>query len=223
MTLCLGDHQEVVPQSTRSRRKRFPTGRAIPCQDDLPFVDLGMSPYCESYLSEEQVWQGETFCPLKVRASAECLLIQLPTYIPPEDIFSEHAYFCRAPGLWGHATPISARRTRCRRARDDVDSSERADGGHGQPIQEKWLADHLEATGARIGIGVGASSTSPRPGWRRRPAWMTRLGVEWLFELTISRRRGVRRAASTASSWVPISHWSRPADARARPQSAQPV
>jgi SAM-dependent methyltransferase len=64
------------------------------------FVDLGMSPPCESYLSAEQCDQGETFYPLHVRVCSECLLVQLPAYIPPEDIFSNYAYFSSYSDSW---------------------------------------------------------------------------------------------------------------------------
>ena len=68
------------------------------------FVDLGMSPLCESYLSAGQCDQGEAFYPLHVRVCSECLLVQLPAYIPPEDIFSDYAYFSSYSDSWvGHA------------------------------------------------------------------------------------------------------------------------
>ena len=64
------------------------------------FVDLGMTPPCESYLSAEQCDQGETFYPLHVRVCSECLLVQLPAYIRPEDIFSDYAYFSSYSDSW---------------------------------------------------------------------------------------------------------------------------
>lgn len=64
------------------------------------FVDLGMSPPCESYLTAEQLDQGETFYPLHVRICTECLLVQLPAYIPPEDIFGHYAYFSSYSDSW---------------------------------------------------------------------------------------------------------------------------
>lgn len=64
------------------------------------FVDLGMSPPCESYLSAEELDQGETFYPLHVRVCGECLLVQLPAYIPAEDIFSDYAYFSSYSDSW---------------------------------------------------------------------------------------------------------------------------
>jgi len=64
------------------------------------FVDLGMSPPCESYLTRDELDQGETFYPLHVRVCADCLLVQLPAYISPEEIFSHYAYFSSYSESW---------------------------------------------------------------------------------------------------------------------------
>lgn len=64
------------------------------------FVDLGMSPPCESYLSADQLDRGETFYPLHVRVCEQCLLVQLPAYIAAEDIFSHYAYFSSFSDSW---------------------------------------------------------------------------------------------------------------------------
>ena len=64
------------------------------------FVDLGMSPPCESYVREDQLDIGETFYPLHVRICAECLLVQLPAYLAGEDIFSHYAYFSSFSTSW---------------------------------------------------------------------------------------------------------------------------
>ena len=57
------------------------------------FVDLGMSPLCESYVSAERLDDAESFYPLHVRLCESCLLVQLPAYVAGEDIFSDYAYF----------------------------------------------------------------------------------------------------------------------------------
>ena len=64
------------------------------------FVDLGMSPPCESYLAAEQLDDGETFYPLHVRVCEECLLVQLPVHVAAEDIFSDYAYFSSYSDSW---------------------------------------------------------------------------------------------------------------------------
>ncbi len=57
------------------------------------FVDLGGSPLCENYLTVEQCGEMEPFYPLAVYVCPQCLLVQLPTYVSGEQIFSEYAYF----------------------------------------------------------------------------------------------------------------------------------
>jgi 2-polyprenyl-3-methyl-5-hydroxy-6-metoxy-1,4-benzoquinol methylase len=64
------------------------------------FVDLGMSPLCESYLSAPDLDAAETFYPLHVRICTQCLLVQLPAYVPGEDIFSDYAYFSSYSDSW---------------------------------------------------------------------------------------------------------------------------
>jgi hypothetical protein len=78
------------------------TPRCRLCSTELThtFVDLGMSPPCESYVSAGQLDQGEVFYPLHVRVCSECLLVQLPAYIPAEDIFSHYAYFSSYSDSW---------------------------------------------------------------------------------------------------------------------------
>ena len=64
------------------------------------FVDLGMSPPCESYLSADQLDSAEVFYPLHVRICRECLLVQLPAYIEADHIFSHYAYFSSYSESW---------------------------------------------------------------------------------------------------------------------------
>ena len=64
------------------------------------FVDLGMSPLCESYVSADHLDDAESFYPLHVRICESCLLVQLPAYVPGEDIFSDYAYFSSYSDSW---------------------------------------------------------------------------------------------------------------------------
>ena len=64
------------------------------------FVDLGMSPLCESYVPAEKLDEAETFYPLNVRLCDACLLVQLPAYVPGEEIFSDYAYFSSYSDSW---------------------------------------------------------------------------------------------------------------------------
>ena len=64
------------------------------------FVDLGMSPLCESYVPAEKLDDAEVFYPLHVRLCDACLLVQLPAYVSGEDIFSDYAYFSSYSDSW---------------------------------------------------------------------------------------------------------------------------
>ncbi len=64
------------------------------------FVDLGMSPLCESYVPADKLDDAESFYPLHVRICSACLLVQLPAYVSGEDIFSDYAYFSSYSDSW---------------------------------------------------------------------------------------------------------------------------
>jgi hypothetical protein len=71
---------------------------AAPCRFcDTPltrtFVDLGMSPLCQTHLDAEELNKGEEFYPLHVFICEKCLLVQLQQYVTPDKIFTEYAYF----------------------------------------------------------------------------------------------------------------------------------
>jgi exopolysaccharide biosynthesis WecB/TagA/CpsF family protein len=63
----------------------------------------------------------------------------------------------------------------------------------GSPRQEIWLDQNLEATGALVGIGVGAFLDFTAGRMRRAPSWMNALGIEWCFRLLQEPRRLWRR------------------------------
>ncbi|MFN2388434.1 MAG: WecB/TagA/CpsF family glycosyltransferase [Actinomycetota bacterium] len=65
--------------------------------------------------------------------------------------------------------------------------------GLGNPRQERWLDANLRATGARVGIGVGAFFDFQAGEVARAPAWMNRAGLEWVHRLVKEPRRMWRR------------------------------
>jgi SAM-dependent methyltransferase len=64
------------------------------------FVDLGMSPLCESFLTREQLNQMEPFYPLHAYVCARCFLVQVEEYVRPERIFDDYAYFSSYSDAW---------------------------------------------------------------------------------------------------------------------------
>jgi C-methyltransferase C-terminal domain/Putative zinc binding domain/Methyltransferase domain len=66
----------------------------------VEFVDLGMSPLCESFIAKEQLNSMEPFYPLVAFVCRECRLVQLQEYVAPAEIFTEYAYFSAYSDSW---------------------------------------------------------------------------------------------------------------------------
>ena len=67
---------------------------------ELTMVDLGKSPLCESFLPADRLEAMEPFYPLHVRVCSRCWLAQLPSFVPPAEIFHEYAYFSAYSDSW---------------------------------------------------------------------------------------------------------------------------
>lgn len=87
--------QESQPALARRPHCRF-------CGTELvhTFVDLGMSPLCESYVHPSQLNSMEAFYPLHTFVCHHCLLVQLDEYVSAENIFTEYAYFSSYSDSW---------------------------------------------------------------------------------------------------------------------------
>ncbi|HEY1726720.1 MAG TPA: class I SAM-dependent methyltransferase [Steroidobacteraceae bacterium] len=73
------------------------------------FVDLGMSPLCQTHIEEQQLNSMEPFFPLHAWVCERCFLVQLEEYVAPANIFSEYAYFSSFADSWvEHARRYSA-------------------------------------------------------------------------------------------------------------------
>jgi 2-polyprenyl-3-methyl-5-hydroxy-6-metoxy-1,4-benzoquinol methylase len=64
------------------------------------FVDLGVSPLVQSFLSSDQLNQMEPFYPLQVFVCGKCFLVQLQEFVAPTDIFSDYLYFASYSDTW---------------------------------------------------------------------------------------------------------------------------
>jgi len=64
------------------------------------FVDLGMSPLCQTCPTPADLNRGEVYYPLKVYVCEQCFLVQLDQFESPENIFSEYAYFSSYSDSW---------------------------------------------------------------------------------------------------------------------------
>ncbi len=99
-TLC--SPSVAAPIAARAKASSSDNPKCIFCASPLKqtFVDLGMSPLCESYVSREELNQVEAFYPLHARVCDQCFLVQLQEYVSPEHIFTEYAYFSSFSDTW---------------------------------------------------------------------------------------------------------------------------
>ena len=64
------------------------------------FIDLGMSPLCETYPSAAELNRPETYYPLHVYVCESCFLVQLNQYESAEKIFGNYPYFSSYSDSW---------------------------------------------------------------------------------------------------------------------------
>jgi 2-polyprenyl-3-methyl-5-hydroxy-6-metoxy-1,4-benzoquinol methylase len=66
----------------------------------LRFCDLGLSPPSNAYLREQDLGRMEAFYPLQAEVCEKCLLVQVPEFETPEQIFTDYAYFSSFSDSW---------------------------------------------------------------------------------------------------------------------------
>ena len=64
------------------------------------FVDLGMSPLCQTHIAPDQLHEMEPFYPLHAYVCDQCFLVQLQEFVTPDEIFTEYAYFSSYSTSW---------------------------------------------------------------------------------------------------------------------------
>ena len=76
---------------------------------EFSFIDLGVTPLANSYLSAEQRDRPEPRHPLHARVCRSCRLVQLDTTVSPAEVFSHYAYFSSYAASWvEHARRFAA-------------------------------------------------------------------------------------------------------------------
>jgi hypothetical protein len=85
--------------STRTRARSF-SCRFCAAPLKTTFVDLGMSPLCQSHIRPDQLHEMEPFYPLHAYVCDQCFLVQLQEFVTPDEIFTEYAYFSSYSTSW---------------------------------------------------------------------------------------------------------------------------
>jgi SAM-dependent methyltransferase len=86
--------------TTSSERSRQPHCRFCDTPLHHTFIDLGMSPLCQTHITPAQLSHMEPFYPLLTYVCSQCYLVQLDEFVAPGDIFSEYAYFSSYSDSW---------------------------------------------------------------------------------------------------------------------------
>ena len=121
----------------------------------LTFVDLGLSPLCESFVPAASLEAPEVFYPLHVRVCEQCFLVQLPAFVPPEEIFTEYAYFSAYSTSWVDHARRYAESMNGRLGLDDESFVVEVASNDG------YLLQHFVAAGIRsLGIDPAANVAS---------------------------------------------------------------
>jgi SAM-dependent methyltransferase len=64
------------------------------------FVDLGMQPLANAYLTAAELRRPEPFYPLRLMVCGGCFLVQVEETVSPEQLFSDYAYFSSYSDSW---------------------------------------------------------------------------------------------------------------------------
>jgi hypothetical protein len=171
----------------------------------LTMVDLGMSPLCESFLRADQIRTMEPFYPLHVFVCERCYLAQLEAFVPPEDIFTEYAYFSAYSTAWvEHAREyVEAMRERLQLGPADLVVELASNDG--------YLLQHFLGTGIPI-LGVDpAANVAEAAEARGVPTLVEFFGRELATRLAGDGRRASRVVAvdprpgsPTLREWVGV-------------------
>jgi SAM-dependent methyltransferase len=94
-TSSMADNEMQPQQNVTAFGCRF-------CRSPLrtSFIDLGMSPLCQTHIRPDQLCEMEPFFPLHAYVCEECFLVQLQEFVPPDQIFTEYAYFSSYSSSW---------------------------------------------------------------------------------------------------------------------------
>ncbi len=175
----------------------FPTCRFCSSPLRHTFVDLGMSPLCESYVPAAGLRDMEPFYPLHARVCERCLLVQLEEFVAPEDIFSEYAYFSSYSDSW------------VEHARKYVDTAtERFGIGRDSLVMELasndgYLLQHVMARGIPA-LGIEPAANVAEAARERGIETIVRFfGQELAAELVAQGRRADLLAANNVMAHVP--------------------
>jgi SAM-dependent methyltransferase len=91
---------KILPDSSATLRAFAGACRFCAAPLEHSLVDLGMHPPCQTHIEFSQLNSMERFYPLHALVCQKCFLVQLQSYVAPDEIFSEYAYFSSYSDSW---------------------------------------------------------------------------------------------------------------------------
>jgi SAM-dependent methyltransferase len=177
-----------------------PACRICGVELDAPVVDLGRSPLCERFLSEETINLPEPIYPLQLHLCPSCGLAQLREFARPDEIFSEYLYFSSFSGSW-----VEHARRYAERMIDELSL-----GPESQVVEvasnDGYLLQHFRDRGVPI-LGVEpAENIAAVANGRGVPTIARFFGTALADELVAAGRRADLIAANNVLAQVPDLH-----------------
>lgn len=139
-----------------SQERSTPRCRACGAGLAHTFLDLGMSPLCQTQIHPHELNCGENFYPLHVHLCTACYLVQLEEYVSPAVIFSEtYPYFSSYSDSWVEHARQYAEKMR----------AEQGIGTSSLVVElasnDGYLLQHFKAQGVRC-LGVEPTASTAR-------------------------------------------------------------
>jgi SAM-dependent methyltransferase len=120
-------------------------------------LDLGATPPCEKFLTADELDSPEPTYPLHLRICEDCLLLQIPALITPEETFTEYAYFSSySDSLVQHAkTFVDRAASRLHLGQDSFVIEVASNDGY---LLQHAVAKDIPCLGIEPSVNVGAAA-----------------------------------------------------------------
>ncbi|WP_067542085.1 class I SAM-dependent methyltransferase [Nocardia crassostreae] len=123
----------------------------------ISILDLGATPPCEKFLTAAELDLPEQTYPLHLRLCENCLLLQIPALITPEETFTEYAYFSSFSDSWVNHAKLFVEQAIERLALRDSSFMIEVASNDGYLLQHAVAAE-IGCLGIEPSVNVGAAA-----------------------------------------------------------------
>jgi SAM-dependent methyltransferase len=163
----------------------------------VDFVDLGMSPLCESFVGADKINAMEPFYPLAAYVCSGCFLVQLQEYVAPQEIFTEYAYFSAFSDAWlAHARAYVA--TMTDKLRLGKSSQVVELGSNDGYLLQFFVEKGVPVLGIEPSVNVGRAAEA-----RGVPTWAKFFGAATAREIVAAGKQADLMVANNVLAQVP--------------------